>query len=67
MIIAFIIFGLVLWSQTKVIGYAVSAEPSTEYLVKDFDSLDDAMEYSELLQTGWYGSITDFYKWKGEE
>lgn len=67
MIIAFIILGFVLWSQTKVIGFAVASEPTSEYTVKDFDSLDDAMEYSELMQTGWRGSITDFYKWKGEE
>lgn len=67
MIIAFIILGFVLWSQTKVIGYAVTSGLTTEYTVKDFDSLDDAMEYSELIQTGWHGSITDFYKWKGEE
>lgn len=33
----------------------------------DFKSVDDAMEFRELRQTGWRGNAADFYRWKEEE
>ena len=33
----------------------------------EFKSLDDAMEFRELRQTGWRGNAADFYRWKEEE
>lgn len=33
----------------------------------EFESIDDAMEFRELRQTGWRGNAEDFYKWKEEE
>ena len=33
----------------------------------EFNSLDDAMEFRELRQTGWRGNAEDFYRWKEEE
>lgn len=72
MIIAILIMGLLLWSQNVVVGYKMVYEYSddgvtiSEPKVKDFDSLEDAMEYAELRDTGWRGSVNEFYKWKYE-
>lgn len=33
----------------------------------EFESVDDAMEFRELRQTGWRGNAADFYRWKEEE
>ena len=67
MIIAFIVMVFVLWTQTKIVGCAVLTEPAVDYRVKDFESVEDAMEYGELCRNGWHGSIKDYYEWKEEE
>ena len=65
MIQVILVILLILWSQNAVIGYKTvySSEPEQ----REFDSLDDAMDYAELRKTGWRGSIDDYYRWKEEK
>ena len=65
MVQAIIVIALILWAERKVIG--VKTVYTTEPEVREFDNLDDAMEYAELRKTGWRGGVDDFYKWKNEE
>lgn len=65
MITMMLVLMVMIWSQNKVVGY--STVYGEEPMVKDFESLDDAMEYNELRKTGWQGDINDFYRWKEEE
>ena len=67
MLIAMLVIVLLIWAQNTVIGYKTVYEYETEPKIRDFASLDDAMEYAELRRTGWSGDIDDFYKWKEEE
>ena len=73
MLIAILVMVIMIWASNIVVGYKTVYEYTddgvviSEPKVKDFDTLDDAMEYAELRQTGWRGSIGDFYRWKGEE
>ena len=32
----------------------------------EFKSLEDAMDFRELRQTGWRGNAEDYYKWREE-
>ena len=65
MIQAILVLVLIIWAQNTVIG--VKTVYTNEPEVRDFDSLDDAMEYAELRKTGWRGDANDFYEWKKED
>lgn len=60
-----VIFAIVLWAQRTVIG--VKTVYTNEPEPREFDDLDDVMEYAELRKTGWRGGINEYYKWKGEK
>lgn len=65
MVQAILVMLLIIWAERTVIG--VKTVYTNEPEEREFDSLDDAMEYADLRKTGWRGSIDDYYKWKGEE
>ena len=67
MILMILVLMVMIWSPNRVVGYTTVYEYREEPMVKDFESLDDAMEYNELRKTGWQGDINDFYRWKEEE
>lgn len=61
-IILFVI--AIVWGSRTICGYRTVY--TNEPAVREFDDLDDAMEYAELRKTGWKGGVDDFYQWKGE-
>ena len=65
MIQAILVVALLVWAQNTVIG--IKTVYTNEPEVREFDSLDDAMDYAELRKTGWRGGVEDYYKWKEEE
>ena len=65
MLQAIIVILILLWAQRTVIG--VKTVYTNEPEKKEFESLDDAMEYAELRRTGWRGDVIDYYVWKEEE
>lgn len=65
MVQAILVMLLIIWAERTVIG--VKTVYTNEPEEREFDSLDDAMEYADLRKTGWRGSIDDYYKWKEEE
>lgn len=65
MVQAILVMLLIIWAERTVIG--VKTVYTNEPEEREFDSLDDAMEYAELRKTGWRGGIDDYYKWKEEE
>lgn len=64
MIQAILVVALIIWAQNKVIG--IKTVYTSEPAVRDFENVDDAMEYAELRRTGWHGGVEDFYVWKKE-
>ena len=65
MVQAILVMLLIVWAERTVIG--VKTVYTNEPEEREFDSLDDAMEYADLRKTGWRGDIDDYYKWKEEE
>ena len=65
MVQAILVMLLIIWAERTVIG--VKTVYTNEPEEREFDNLDDAMEYADLRKTGWRGSIDDYYKWKEEE
>lgn len=64
MVQAILVMLLIIWAQNTVIG--VKTVYTNEPEVREFENVDDAMEYAELRKTGWRGGVDDYYKGKEE-
>lgn len=65
MVQAILVMLLIIWAERTVIG--VKTVYTNEPEVREFENVDDAMEYAELCKTEWRGGADDYYKWKEEK